>query len=389
MKQSFDVLIVGGGIVGLTAALAMAERQYHVALIDAGHLDADPHAQDLRVYAINQASQNLLTQLDVWQLIDKQRISPYQHMHVWDAANGAFIDFDSRSIAASSLGSIMEESVLKHALLQRVKDHSHIHLFPHSTVEEVSVQPHSVSIGDLKQQWEGQLLMIADGAQSPTRQKLNVELTTWSYQHHALVATVTTEKPHLRTAYQVFNHNGPLAFLPLVHPNQCSIVWSTEPTHAQQLMALDDNEFNGELTKAFHQKLGQVEVASTRHQFPLHMRHVKRYSGQRWLLLGDAAHTIHPLAGLGLNVGLADVASWMRCIDRNQGLFYSNKNLGAYHRKRHYEVWQIIIQMEGFKQLFSPKLSSISPLRGLGLRLCNQLTPLKRLFIQHATGIKS
>ncbi|TAL60156.1 MAG: FAD-binding protein [Legionella sp.] len=389
MNHHFDVLIVGGGVVGLTAALAMAARQYRVAVIDAQSLTVNISAPDLRVYAINQASENLLKELDVWEKLESTRLSPYLHMHVWDAANGAYIDFDARQIASAKLGSILEESILKQALLTQIATQTTISLFPQCAVDAVTELAQGVEIKSQDQVWQGDLLMIADGANSPTRNNLGVTLTTWSYQQHALVATVATEKPHQQTAYQVFNSDGPLAFLPLANPQQCSIVWSTTPAKAQRLLDLEENEFNEELTQAFAEKLGQVRVMSTRHQFPLQMRHVKQYSGKRWILLGDAAHTIHPLAGLGLNVGLADVRSWLHFLDKAKGTLHSKKLLGAYHRERQHAVWQIILQMEGFKRLFSPEWSSLSTLRGLGLRACNEFAPLKRLFIQQASGLSA
>lgn len=386
MNQQFDVLVVGGGIVGLTAALAMAERDYSVAIIDSGPLTLDECHPNLRVYAINQASQFLLTELGIWQRLDLDRISSYSQMHVWDAINGAHIDFDSRFIAAKSLGAIVEEQMLKHALLEQIFVQPGISLFPNSIVDNVRSEEHNITVFSQDIAWEGQLLMIADGANSPARQKLKVDLTRWSYNQQAVVATVNTEKPHLHTAYQVFNSDGPLAFLPLASMHQCSIVWSTNPSLAQKLMGLSDQDFSVELTKAFAAKLGEVNVASVRHQFPLEMRHVKQYTGNRWLLLGDAAHTIHPLAGLGLNVGLADVRSWINCMDKTNITLCSKKALGAYQRERKHAVWQIILLMEGLKRLFSQSALPLVSLRGLGLRLCNEITPIKRLFIQHAAG---
>ncbi|MCL9684526.1 UbiH/UbiF/VisC/COQ6 family ubiquinone biosynthesis hydroxylase [Legionella maioricensis] len=386
MSQHFDVLIVGGGIVGLTAALAMAQHHYTVAVIDAGTLKADTSGVDSRVYAINKASQALLLELGVWQHLDASRVSPYKKMHVWDGVNGASIDFDSRSIAAPDLGAIIEESVLKQALLQQIISEEKISLFPHCSVDEVCSSIQGVQISSQNVVWSGQLLMIADGANSPTRQKLNVELTTWPYHQKALVATVQIEKTHQQTAYQVFNPDGPLAFLPLSDPHQCSIVWSTNAERAQQLIALDEEAFNAELTQAFAAYLGHVTLVSTRYQFPLQMRHVKQYSGNRWLLLGDAAHTIHPLAGLGLNVGLADVRCWLQLLEASNGALPSRKILNAYQRERKSAVWQIILLMEGFKWLFGYSLAPVAALRGLGLRICNGITPLKRLFIQHASG---
>jgi 2-octaprenylphenol hydroxylase len=387
VNPQFDVIIVGGGVVGLTAALAMAQRHYTVAILDAGELTVDTPRPDLRVYAINKASESLLTQLDVWPHLDATRLSPYQKMHVWDGVNGAHIDFDARAIATPNLGSILEESLLKYALLKQIAACSNIHLFAHSPVDRVEHGAHAVTIHSQNRCWQGQLLMVADGANSPMRQHLKVDITSWSYKQQAIVAMVETEKPHQHTAYQVFNPDGPLAFLPLANPHHCSIVWSTETRRAQQLMNLNDPVFNTELTNAFGSKLGQVSMLSSRHHFPLHMRHAKQYSGTRWLLLGDAAHTIHPLAGLGLNVGLADITAWLACLDRNKNTLVSNKVLQGYQRERKHAVWQIIVLMEAFKRGFSPSLLPITSLRGLGLRACNELTFIKRLFIQHAAGL--
>lgn len=387
MSLQFDVLVIGGGIVGLTTALAMAQQNHSVAIIDAGSFLVDINRADLRVYAINQASQTLLERLGVWQYLLESRVSPYQHMHVWDSLSGEHIDFDARDVAASYLGHIIEECILKQALLEQIALQPAITLFPDSKVTDVNNKVDSVVVHSEHQSWEGQLLMIADGANSPCRQKLQVPLNSWSYEQQALVATVAVEQSHQHTAYQVFNSDGPLAFLPLANMQHCSIVWSTEPQRAKALMALDDEAFNAELTQAFSGKLGQVKVISARHQFPLQMRHVKQYAGDRWLLLGDAAHTIHPLAGLGLNVGLADVVAWMHCLETGNGVLVSKRSLGAYQRERKYAVWQIIALMEGFKRLFSISFAPVVTARGLGLGLCNEFMPLKRLFIEHARGV--
>ncbi|USQ13600.1 FAD-dependent monooxygenase [Legionella lytica] len=387
MNLQFNVLIIGGGVVGLTAAIAMAQRGYTIAVIDAGSLTVDTSKTDMRVYAINQASQTLLQRLGVWRHLEPSRLSPYSQMYVWDAVNGAHIDFDSRCVASSHLGTIIEESILKQALLQQAAQYPEIHLFPGCCVDAVHEDVQGIKVSSQHQSWEGQLLMVADGANSPVRQKLKVALTTWPYQQQAIVATVAVEKAHQHTAYQVFNPDGPLAFLPLANPNECSIVWSTESERAKKLMECSDEQFNEELTKAFAKKLGSVHLISTRHQFPLQMRHVKQYTGARWLLLGDAAHTIHPLAGLGLNVGLADINAWLQCLDATPNNLVSKKALGAYQRERKHAVWQTIALMEGFKRLFSNSFTPIVTLRGLGLGFCNTFMPIKRLFIQHARGV--
>ena len=383
MNTAFDIVIIGGGVVGLSAAIAMRQRHFSVAIVDTGSLTVDPNTPNARVYALNQASQRLLSTLGAWSRIEPSHQSPYLQMHVWDAASGAHIDFDARMVGTEHLGIMMEESVLKHALLEEATALG-IALFPEQTVTALQMAPDGMSLKTPTAHWKTRLLMVADGAMSKTRELLGVTLTTWPYHQDAIVATIQTEKSHQHTAYQVFTSGGPLAFLPLTNPHHCSIVWST--SHAKSLMALNDEAFARALTQAFESKLGTCDLLSARHLFPLHMRHANRYSGPGWLLMGDAAHTMHPLAGLGLNVGLADLSSWLSCLDANKTA-YSNRTLGAYQRQRKHAVWQTIALMGGLKTLFANPLPPIVALRGFGLNACNRWSPLKRLLIQHAAGL--
>ncbi len=385
MNSSYDVVVIGGGIVGMSAAIAMSQRGFSVALMDAGNLAVDINVIDSRVYALNHASKSLLQGLGVWEHLDFSRVSPYTHMHVWDGANGAHIDFDSRMQGTDRLGCIIEESVLKAALLQQLVKES-IEQFPHTRVNALQMLPHGINISDGLTNWRTALLMVADGAASKTRELLGVGTTGWSYHQQAIVATIRTEKPHQSTAYQVFNPDGPLAFLPLADPHQCSIVWSTKPSRVEALMRLSNDDFASELKRAFAAKLGDCVVESVRYTFPLHMRHAKQYSGACWLLMGDAAHTIHPLAGLGLNVGLADLSSWLKTLSVNKRNASSPKTLGAYQRERKFEVWKAIALMESLKTVFAQPLPPLVTLRGFGLKACDSLLPLKRWFIRQAAG---
>lgn len=385
MNQSFDVIIAGGGIVGLCAAIAMQTRGFSVAIVDAGSLTIDASVPDTRVYAINQASQRLLHELSIWQQMDEARVSPYRHMHVWDAVSKAHIDFDARMIGTDKLGAIVEESVIKQAALQRATQLGVV-FFPHCRINALKHSDDGIDAQTDLHKWRARLLIVADGAASTTRQLLGVSITSWPYHQHAVVATVRTEKPHQHTAWQVFNPDGPLAFLPLVDPHQCSIVWSTTVPHAQHLIALSDAAFSGELSNAFAATLGTCQVQGKRYQFPLTMRHTQQYSGSNWLLMGDAAHTIHPLAGLGLNVGLADLTCWLTQLDTHKQHQWSKKILGAYQRERKHAVWQTIALMGGLKTLFANPLPPVAALRSIGLNACNNLLPLKRWFIEHAAG---
>lgn len=388
MHCAADVIVVGGGVVGLSAAIAMRQRGFSVILLDSGALTVDAASSMSRVYAINQASQALFKELGVWDLMDKTYFSPYSHMHVWDAMNGAHIDFDSRMVGTDRLGFMLAESVIKNALLQRAATLD-ITLIPASKVCGVEPTADHISVMDGVNCWTAELLIVADGACSATRDLLNVPITTWSYHQQAIVATVRSEKSHQRTAYQVFHPSGPLALLPLADVHESSIVWSTLPARVERLMSLSDDAFGAELTEAFAEKLGKTSVISKRYQFPLQMRHVKRYSGCRWLLMGDAAHTIHPLAGLGLNVGLADLATWLSNLNRDKHSAWSVRNLSRYQRQRKHALWQTIALMEGLHVLFTNPLFPVTALRGFGLNICNRLLPLKRLLIEHAAGTRA
>jgi 2-polyprenylphenol 6-hydroxylase len=382
-----DVMVVGGGVIGLASAIAMRLRDCSVTLLDAGDLDVSAVSHNTRVYAINHASQKLLTQLGVWETIAIDVRTPYQGMYIWDAKNKAKITFEARDIAAAEMGFMLEESVLRTALLKRA-DSLGVALIGDARVVGCTEKKVGMQlITDDERARHAKLCMIADGARSKTRDLLKVPMNTWSYHHDALVATVRTEKPHQAIAYQVFCSDGPLAFLPLKDPHQCSIVWSHPPEQIKALMTLEDSAFNAALTQAFSNKLGRVEVMTPRVSFPLHMRHVTEYRGASWVLLGDAAHTIHPLAGLGLNVGLADLQAWLNLLAQQKNKIGSVRMLDAYQRERKSEVWGVIMLMQAIKAMFGTAAAPIEFARGIGMRMLNQVGPLKRMLMTYAAGV--
>lgn len=384
MTEIYDVLIAGGGIIGLSTAIAMQQRGYSVALFDSGSLKKDTNTT--RVYAINEASRQLFQQLGIWQSMDKARFSPYSDMQVWDAKSGAAIHFEARLVAATQLGFILEESLIRNALLDKISTYQGIQLFPETPVTAVQEQPGLIQVSSHAHHWQGKLLMVTDGAQSPTRELLQVSLTSWPYHQQALVATIQTELSHQQTAWQVFHPEGPLALLPLADSRFCSIVWTNSAEKTQDLIHADEQTFNQALEQAFGTRLGHLTLAGKRQSFPLMMRHAKKYTGAHWILLGDAAHTIHPLAGLGLNLGLADIATWLSCLPAGQSLAPPARILGMYQRKRKYDTWQAIALMEGLKQVFGSTHKPAIFLRSLGLRACDTIVPLKRFLASQAMG---
>jgi 2-polyprenylphenol 6-hydroxylase len=387
MSDRIDVLVVGGGVIGLASAVAMATRGFSVVVLDAGSLDASRLKKNARVYAINAASQALLTTLGVWELLPEAALSPYQCMSIWDAENQAEMELKARDLACAALGWILEEFVLRVALLQRAEALA-VQLISDARVFDcIEIKEGMRVITEDERVWDAQFCMIADGANSKARDLLHVSVHSWSYHHDALVATVRTEAPHQKTAYQVFSADGPLAFLPLNHPYECAIVWSHPPEKIKALMALNQQAFETALEEAFSAKLGTVELLGQRASFPLQMRHVEQYTGASWMLLGDAAHTIHPLAGLGLNVGLADLKAWLRLVDKQKNKKWSLAILNAYQRERKHAVWLVILLMQSIHAVFRSSVAPVQFIRGIGMRLLNQTRPLKRMLITYAAGV--
>jgi 2-octaprenylphenol hydroxylase len=238
-------------------------------------------------------------------------------------------------------------------------------------------------------QFKTKLVIAADGANSVIRDLANIELNTWEYHHTAIVSTVTFELSHQNTAWQCFLANGPLAFLPLKEENVCSIVWSTTPNHAKELLELNDKEFCLQLTKAFESRLGNIVEATKRFHFPLRMRHAKNYVKNNLVLIGDSAHTIHPLAGQGVNLGLSDAKVLAGVILE---ALQKNRDYSALHTLRKYERARktnnvtMLAGIEMIKRLFCSESLLAKKVRGFGLSNVNRLTHLKNFFASYAMG---
>jgi 2-polyprenylphenol 6-hydroxylase len=387
--QEFDVIIVGAGLVGATLACALRRSGLRLALVEARvpapiSLTDD---YDQRVFALTRASENIFRHLGVWQKL--ARLSTFTDMEVWE--NQAKIHFNSAAIGASALGHIVELQVLTKALRQALQDQDNLTwIAPHQVSALELHGQHLDVILDDGQILHTRLLAGADGAESSIRHLAGVACPTQEYGHHALVASVRTAQPHQACARQRFLTRGPLAFLPLPDPHWCSIVWSTDASHAEVLAAMPTDMFNQTLGEAFAFKLGVIEHSQDRGVFPLRRRHAEHYVRVRVALLGDAAHTIHPLAGQGVNLGLLDAASLAEVIlhahaqGRDPGLY---ANLRRYERWRKGDNTRMLLLMDGFKHLFGAQTPALAWLRQHGLNLVNHTSPLKHLFMRQAMGL--
>ncbi len=402
-SKHYDIVIVGGGLVGASLSLALSRLDLNIALLDRQAFNedsipfrSDPTHFDPRVSAITPKSKDFLESIDVWREIESQRLSPYQEMQVWDGEGTGSIHFSAAEINQPALGYIIENSVILAALYRKLISKRSIDLVAPWEIETIARTDQGINlIAPDGSKLECSLLIAADGANSRIREISGFETREWDYGHNAIVTTVRTEHQHQATAWQRFMATGPLAFLPLAHNGNdeqrySSIVWSVVPERGDELMALNDKEFSRELECAFEHRLGAIEWVDKRFQFPLRQRHAHSYFKDGVVLVGDAAHTIHPLAGQGVNLGLLDArglsAELAKGIDAGRAL-NDERILERYQRNRKGHNMSMMWLMEGFKHLFAEQPPPVIWLRNVGLSTIDGFKLAKNELARQAMGI--
>jgi len=390
---AYDVLIVGGGMVGAALACALGNSSLKVALLDRAPAAAPPEKDyDQRVSAITLASQSLFENIGAWNGMVRHRVSAVREMQVWSQGGSGAIHFNAAEIGEPCLAWIIENRVIQTALIERLHQFTNVHYLCPVEVADITLADNGAVItlkdGRLLQ---ARLLVGADGADSAVRHAAGIETQSLNLNQKGIVATVTTEKPHEATARQRFLTTGPLAFLPLDAPHTCSIVWSADTARADQLLALDDVAFISELQAKFGEALGKIQTVSPRAGFPLALSHAKTYTAPHLALVGDAAHTVHPLAGQGVNLGFLDAATLAEVLLEAAA---NQKNIGAHAVLRRYERWRkgdnlaMVSITGGFRYLFSNDLPVVSQLRNWGLDITNAATPVKNFIMRRASGLE-
>lgn len=389
MKQ-YDVVIVGAGVVGSTLALSLAQQGLTVALVDQKKtLSTQANPAVGQVSAINQDSKQWFEDLGIWPQINAYQPGYYQFMQVWE--DSGQIAFDSSMTEHDPLGYIVANNWILHALGEAILQHRQIAYLPD---QQPAMLHHMADSRVLTleggQHLRASLVIGADGGNSWVRQQQQFGVVTASYGQTAIVGQVATSKPHFNTAWQRFLPTGPLAFLPMSDQHQCSIVWSCDKQFAAHLLSLNSQGFTQELSQVSQYCLGELELLTERKSFPLVMRHARQYVKPRVALVGDAIHTIHPLAGLGLNLGLKDAHCLSECITQayqNQQDIGESRCLQRYQRERLQANLAIIATMQGFKSLFGNQQGWLKALRNWGLKQTDRYALLKRFIISRANHL--
>lgn len=389
--SDYDIIIVGAGMVGAAFACALGDGLLKVAVVERQRpVLAIKKEPELRVSAITRASENVFRNVGAWPGMVARRVSPIREMEVWDAGGGGAVHFDSADIGEPYLGHIIENSVVAAALIERLEDYANVDFIAPAHIDGLQTDPRGVEmVLDRNRRLRARLVVGADGARSRVRAHAGVPSRGWSYDQTAIVATVHTEQPHRETAWQRFTPDGPLAFLPLAD-GSCSIVWSSTTARAEPLLALDAAAFKRALGEAFEHRLGAVTRVSRRAGFPLRLAHAQTYLGTRLALVGDAAHTIHPLAGQGANLGIADAATLAQVLNEACA---RGEDIGSHRVLRRYERWRkgenllMMGMMDAFKRAFGTAFTPVRTIRDVGMGLVDHAGPIKHLLMRRAMGL--
>ncbi len=385
-----DVLIVGGGLVGGTLACILADQNISTVIVDReAPSDQLAPEYDGRASAIALGTQRVLDGAGLWDDL-KDDSAPIDDIRVSDGDSFMFLHYDHRDLEIRPFGYMVENRRLRVALAKRFRDLKNLEVLAPDSVDDLERTSTNVTARlNSGVTVRAQLVIGADGRTSQTRDSAGIELTQWSYKQSGIVCTVEHEKPHNSTAHERFLPAGPFAILPLTGNRAC-IVWTECSTLAPAMMALDDAGFNAELARRFGDFLGETRPTGPRWCYPLSLQFAHRVIDRRLVLVGDAAHAMHPIAGQGLNMGLRDVAAMAEVLVDAHRL---GLDLGAATVLERYERWRrfdntlMLAMTDLLNRLFSNDIPPVRMARDLGLAVVNKIPPLKRFFMRHAMGL--
>lgn len=387
--DKFDCIVVGGGMVGAASALSLAQLGFKVAVIEKStpksFVENQPY--DLRVSAISLSSQFLLEQLNAWQQITHWRVCPYRRLSVWELES-AYTEFSAAEINEQHLGHIVENRLIQLSLWQQMDIHENITLYCPESLVSFEQHDAQVTVQLSNQTIEAKLLIAADGANSQIRQLANIGTTGWDYQQAAMLINVETELNQQDITWQHFRETGPVAMLPMPG-NHASLVWYHDKEEISRLSNLSNEQLQMAVIETFPAKLGKIKVID-KASFPLTRRHANQYQHNRVVLLGDAAHTINPLAGQGVNLGFKDVKALQEVLAKAIGegkCWHDIEVLSGYEKARRRDNLLMMSAMDMLYSGFSHPSSLIKLIRNTGLFMTNKLPSLKSKALAYACGI--
>ncbi len=391
-EARFDVLVAGGGMTGLALACALAGARVPVLLVEQRALEATTTMPfDGRVTAISRGSRHLLAGIGVWHHLTGEA-QPILDIEVGERHSPLTVHYDHRAVGGEPLGHIVENRVIRQALMHRLAELAGgaLEIAAPDRAARIERRPEAVEVrltGGGRAR--AGLLVAADGRASPLRDLAGIGVMRWNYDQTGIVATIAHGEPHHGRAFERFFATGPLAMLPMLG-QRSSIVWAADNRLARQLIALDDREFVAELADRFGDRYGALELAGPRWHYPLSMVQARRYTDRRLALVGDAARAIHPIAGQGWNLALRDVGALAELVvdARRLGLDPGGASvLARYERWRRFDSLALIGITDGLNRLFANDLLPLRLARELGLGAVERIPPLKRFFMRHAMGL--
>ena len=404
-NTDFDVIIVGGGLVGASLACALADSALRIAIIEAfpfSNNDTEYHpAFDARSVALSYVSKQIFAGIGLWSPINKLGIAAIKKIHVSDRGHAGITRLNSEDEKVEALGYVVETRVIGKALFDALNKHSNISLIAPATLSAFELSEKQATI-KIDQEGETRslttkLLVAADGGDSIVRRMSGVKVRERQYEQCAVIANVATDRPHQNQAFERFTDTGPLALLPMAsidkehREESCrfSLVWTISRKQQDEVMSWDDETFLEHLRQRFGERAGQFIQASKRHVYPLSLMRAQEHVRERLAIIGNAAHTLHPVAGQGFNLGLRDVAALSQVII---DALHEDKDIGALTTLQHYADWrrrdhiQTAMATDSLVKLFSNNFLPLAALRNLGLLVVDLVPPLKKVFARHAMG---
>ena len=390
--MNYQVTIVGGGVAGALLALYLGKARVNTCLIDKGKPSlklANPFIG--RTTSLNLSSINSLREAGIWETIEKNS-QQFEEIYVWDAEGSSSVQFNAAEISRKDLGVIVHNNIILEAIFNELEKIPEIRLIEEDSLMDVKHDPHKVEISThAGLNIMSELLIGADGSLSKVRDLSQIPIRTWSYQQQALVTSVVTEKSLNKTAFQIFTDTGPIALLPLAQgSNEASLIWSTDEEYGQKILKLERNLLMQELRLKTEDRFGEIICKEDIDSFPLHQLHAKKFYKGRSILVGDSAHTIHPLAGQGLNLGIADVkelSELLTSANRYGRALYDKEILRSYSKRREPESYKMIALMEAFKRGFGSENIWIKLGRSFAFDFANNTKALKQRLIKEAAGV--